>query len=257
VPSDKFIATWDVHVGQSPDVGMACGRLCIVPDNFLNEAILYVFRCEPDDSGAIPDLHDPRMTELTRTIFRASVNSEYGKKLRWTAERDLQHRLLGTIFSRNQLMNESATVLANRTETSTDILHEYFVPRTRFNDFVDRLRTIVPRRQADLLNVTVRDVRQDPDAFLRYADRDMASLVMLFTQPRTDEGDAEMQGLTKELIDAALAVGGRYYLPYRLHATQQQFEAAYPQAQKFFELKRKYDPEELFQNQFYVKYGGR
>jgi FAD/FMN-containing dehydrogenase len=48
---------------------------------------------------------------------------------------------------------------------------------------------------------------------------------------------------------------GRYYLPYRLHATPKQFNEAYPQAEKFFELKRKYDPEELFQNEFYLKYG--
>jgi len=44
-------------------------------------------------------------------------------------------------------------------------------------------------------------------------------------------------------------------LPYRLHATPEQFARAYPQSKQFFELKRKYDPEELFQNQFYVKYG--
>jgi hypothetical protein len=53
----------------------------------------------------------------------------------------------------------------------------------------------------------------------------------------------------------ALAAGGRYYLPYRLHATPAQFRRAYPQADEFFNLKRRYDPQELFQNQFYVKYG--
>ena len=66
-----------------------------------------------------------------------------------------------------------------------------------------------------------------------------------------------MQTTTRQLIDAALAVGGRYYLPYRLHATAQQFHQAYPQAMKFFELKLKYDPDELFQSSFYCKYSGR
>ncbi len=257
MPSDQFISAWDEHVGRTDDVGMACGRLCIVPDNFLNEAILYVFRREPLASGEVPDLSDPSMSELTRTIFRGSVNSDYGKKLRWTAERDLQRRFQGSIFSRNQLVNEPAELLANRSEASTDILHEYFVPREKFNDFVSRLRTIIPNHHADLLNLTVRDVHRDPDTILRYADQDMASLVMLFNQPRTTEGDAQMQALTNELIDAALALQGRYYLPYRLHATQEQFEAAYPQARRFFESKRKYDPDELLQNQLYVKYGRR
>ncbi len=30
---------------------------------------------------------------------------------------------------------------------------------------------------------------------------------------------------------------------------------AYPQVDEFFELKGKYDPDELFQNEFYLKYG--
>ena len=64
-----------------------------------------------------------------------------------------------------------------------------------------------------------------------------------------------MQAMTRELIDTALANGGRYYLPYRLHATPEQFRTAYPQAAEFFRLKRHYDPDELFQNQFYKRYG--
>lgn len=49
-----------------------------------------------------------------------------------------------------------------------------------------------------------------------------------------------MEALTRELIDAALEHEGRYYLPYRLHATPEQFHRAYPQAREFFDLKRKY-----------------
>jgi FAD/FMN-containing dehydrogenase len=257
VPSDRFIATWDAKVGGSADVGMACGRLSIVPgDAFLKEAILYVFTRDPT-SADLPALGEPRFQELTRTIFRSSVDSDFGKKLRWAAERDLQPRLTSAVVSRNQLLNEPATLLANRSQGSTDILHEYFVPRGRFNEFVARLREIIPKSGADLLNVTVRDVREDHDALLRYADGDMASFVMLFNQPRTPEGDKPMQKLTSELIDAALALRGRYYLPYRLHATREQFQRAYPQAQRFFDLKRRYDPDELFQNEFYAKYGGK
>ena len=77
---------------------------------------------------------------------------------------------------------------------------------------------------------------------------------MFFSQPRTEQGDRKMQDITTELVDAALKVGGRYYLPYRLHATVEQFHRAYPQSEEFFRLKRQYDPQEIFQNQFYIKY---
>ncbi len=95
----------------------------------------------------------------------------------------------------------------------------------------------------------------DRDTFLRYADREMFGLVMLFHQQRDAASDAKMQDLTQSLIEAALQVGGRYYLPYRLHATPDQFNRAYPQATEFFQLKRQYDPMEVFQNYLYIKYG--
>jgi FAD/FMN-containing dehydrogenase len=77
---------------------------------------------------------------------------------------------------------------------------------------------------------------------------------MLFNQPRDNAGDEAMERLTQELIDASLKAGGRYYLPYRLHATVEQFERAYPQAGEFLRLKNKYDPDGIFQNEFYRKY---
>jgi FAD/FMN-containing dehydrogenase len=78
---------------------------------------------------------------------------------------------------------------------------------------------------------------------------------MLFSQTRDAAGEEKMSKLTQEIVAATLRHDGTYYLPYRLHATPEQFNEAYPQAKKFFELKRKYDPDELFQNEFYLKYG--
>ena len=117
------------------------------------------------------------------------------------------------------------------------------------------MQTIVPKHAGNLLNVTVRSIETDTDTQLRYATEPVYSLVMLFQQGRDQVADEKMAAMTRELVDAALDVGGRYYLPYRLHATREQFRRAYPQADAFFALKRKYDPHELFQNQFYLKYG--
>jgi FAD/FMN-containing dehydrogenase len=121
--------------------------------------------------------------------------------------------------------------------------------------FVDAMRRIIGQSSPNLLNVTIRSVNEDEDTFLRYADGSMLAFVMLFVQNRTSADETRMQELTRKLIDAAIAHEGRYYLPYRLHATREQFYRCYPQAREFFELKRKYDPDELFQNEFYIKYG--
>ena len=250
-----FLAAWDEHVTGSGDVGLALGRLSVVPGDFLNQALLYTFTSAPAPSGELPPLTAVGLEGLSRALFRGSVDSDYGKELRWQTERDLLRHLAGKFYSRNQLLNQPAEMLANRTADSTDILHEYFVPRENLNDFLARMRTIIPRSGGDLLNVTVREVRRDNDTVLRYADHDMIALVLLFNQPMTDVAQQHARLMTQQLIDAALARGGRYYLPYRLEATRQQFERAYPRAKEFFDLKRHYDPDELFQNELYVKYG--
>lgn len=61
--------------------------------------------------------------------------------------------------------------------------------------------------------------------------------------------------LTQELLGLALACGGTYYLPYRPHATREQFLQGYPMGGQFFELKRKFDPKGVFENEFSRKYG--
>ena len=254
VPVEQALTTFDTMI-DDPNVAMAFARMNIRPDHFLENVIINVFYCDPVSSGDPPDLAKPCMPVLRRHIFRGSSNSDYGKKLRWNAETKLQPHLQLNYFSRNQLLNEGVELFENRSADHTDILHEYFIPRAGLVTFVKAIREIIPRHNQDLLNVTIRQVETDQDTFLRYADQQMFAFVMLFHQTRTEEGDREMEAMSVDLIEAALQAGGRYYLPYRLHATPQQFQQAYPQAKQFFTLKRDYDPQELFQNQFYQKYG--
>jgi FAD/FMN-containing dehydrogenase len=66
---------------------------------------------------------------------------------------------------------------------------------------------------------------------------------------------AEVGVWTRELIDAALDVGGSYYLPYQLHATRAQFQRAYSRATEYFAVKRRVDPTNKFRNKFLDRYG--
>ena len=254
VPVDRVLAVFEQKVQQNPDAAMVYARMGIVPKAFLDEVILNVLYRDPAADGTLPELTEPGMVVLRRNLFRGSEGSDYGKELRWAAEARVQPHLNHRYFSRNQLLNEGSDIFQNRSAETTNILHEYFIPPRNIETFVVDLRSIIPRHKGDLLNVTVREVETDKDSFLRYADERLFSLVLLFNHARTLAADARMEAMTQDLIDSALAAGGRYYLPYRLHATREQLRRAYPQADEFFQLKRKYDPDELFQNQFYVKY---
>lgn len=252
VPLAQALGAFDASVAAHPDAQLVYARLGIVPERLFEDVIVNVFY---PAEGPPPPLHESGLATLRRAVFRGSASGDYGKSLRWDAETKLDPLLAGTYFSRNQLLNESVDTLANRSAETTDILHEYFVPRDRAEAFVGAARDIIRAQQANLLNVTVRDVREDKDTVLRYADRSMIAFVMLFLQPRTQEGEAAMRTLTRKLIDAAHEHGGRYYLPYRLHATREQFARAYPQAERFFERKLHYDPERRFVNRFWLEYG--
>ena len=145
-------------------------------------------------------------------------------------------------------------VFENRDKEYTDILHEYFIPKDSVGKFIDALKRTIPGYNVDLLNITIRNVKTDNETFLKYASEEVFGFVMLFNQKKTPEEETKMKSLTQRLIDIALSLKGKYYLPYRLHATKEQMHKAYPQAKEFFLLKKKYDPEEIFRNSFYESY---
>jgi FAD/FMN-containing dehydrogenase len=102
-----------------------------------------------------------------------------------------------------------------------------------------------------LLNITIRGVRQDNDSYLSYAQENVFGFVFLFNQKKSEKQEAEMKNLTNQLLEVALKNEGTFYLPYRLHIDKDKMRKSYPRADKFFQLKLKYDPTELFNNKFY------
>lgn len=252
IKSDDYIKEFVKAVTGNMVVGMAYGRININPDDFMGQAILSIFSA--DNKTAIQPLQKSRYTSIRRTVFRSSANSRYGKNLRWKAERLASSQLEGKKFSRNQLLNEGVEIFQNTDTGYTDILHEYFIPGDSVIQFIKAVKKIMPSYRGDLLNITIRNVRKDDDTFLRYANEEVFGFVMLFNQSKNIQAEAEMRLLTQKLIDIAISLRGTYYLPYRLHATKEQMYKVYPQAKEFFLLKKKYDPDEVFQNRFYEAY---
>ena len=78
---------------------------------------------------------------------------------------------------------------------------------------------------------------------------------MLSYQQRTSAAAREAVGRrTRELIDLALQPEGRYYLPYRLHATPDQFSRADPEAAALRAVEAHFDPQQRFSNQLWARY---
>jgi FAD/FMN-containing dehydrogenase len=249
LPSREFGARFATAITDQA-VRMAYGRLSISEDAFCEEALLITYRPAPLPKGGLPAASSGSFVQgVSQKIFRAQVGSERWKRNRWRLER----RLPPGEATRNTLMNEPVAGLG-RSRGMTDILHEYFVPPEKFAGFIDACRAVIPGAGPELLNVTLRWLEPDKTSVLAYAPEARIAAVMLFVQPTTKAGDDAQRQMTEKLIERVLALGGSYYLPYRLHATRAQMERAYPRLAFALERKRHYDPDLLFRNMLWDHY---
>ena len=140
------------------------------------------------------------------------------------------------------------------TRNSTYALQEYFVPVAQLNAFVKQMAAILQAHRVEAVNISIRHAPGDPDSCLSWAREEVFSFVLYYWQ-HVCVGDREEVGVwTRKLIDAALSLGGTYYLPYQLHASQEQFSRAYPNARHLFALKAQVDPGKRFRNKLWDKY---
>jgi FAD/FMN-containing dehydrogenase len=137
---------------------------------------------------------------------------------------------------------------------STYLLQEYFVPVAACVSFARELSRILVGSEANVLNVSIRHAPADVHSLMRWATSDVFSFVVYHKQRSTLAADAATGPWTRRLMDAALAHGGRYYLPYRQHATRAQFERAYPMHGDYVALKQRVDPSRRFRSRFLDKY---
>jgi FAD/FMN-containing dehydrogenase len=248
------IAADFVKAATAEGTRMAYGRLSVARDGFLSQGLIVSYRTTGAAQPLPPIRRSAAYAFLSRRLYRAQIGSESGKKARWYAETVLLPKAAaGRALTRNSILSYPVSVLAERSRMRTDILHEYFLPPERFAEFLDACRTIIPR-SAELLNITLRYVAADRDSVLAFAPQTRVAAVMSFSQERTMRADDNARAMTQNLIDAALKLGGSYYLPYRLHARPEQFRAAYPRAAEFAERKRHYDPQLRFRNSLWDAY---
>jgi hypothetical protein len=115
------------------------------------------------------------------------------------------------------------------------------------------MRQIFKKNKTIVLNLSIRFVHQEYIA-LNYAPKKMFAIVMYINQKLTPTGTKSINILTDELINLAIELNGTFFLPYQMIYNKEQLKKAYPNIDEFFSLKRKYDPENLFMNNFYAKY---
>lgn len=268
----EVIATRDFpaffkRIANDPSVGLMYAHMSTAPKGLLDETIVYTYRKAEDQSAERAPLAEVGSTKLRRLTVNLSKRNDFFKTTKWWAEKYIEPRLesctitraqaMGDgeacLVSRNDPMHDSVAYLRNAMPNDTDILHEYFVPRDRLVSFVDGMRRLFRKHDANLLNASIRVVDAETNA-LSYAREPAFSVVLYLNQSTDAAGTEAMRALTSDLIDLSIAEGGRFFLPYQLHYSPEQLVRAYPEIGAFFAAKRKWDPEGRFDNMWYARY---
>jgi FAD/FMN-containing dehydrogenase len=135
-----------------------------------------------------------------------------------------------------------------------DLILEVYVPRDELIPYFEDARRLLLTSEIPLIYGTVRFIEQDRDSFLAWAKKRYACVI--FTVHSSSEAHAlgKMGEICRQLIRSGVKRSGSFYLTYNRFAAREELDSAYPQFGEFLVLKKKYDPMELFQSDWYRHY---
>ncbi len=254
IKPDRSIALMLVRPSIDPD-----------PRSFLRELVVVTWRragpkAAPTDSSKLYQLTEEAHVWRDRFLLGLSRRFDWAKALRWSLQKRVE---LGAgesrVVSRNNAMRPPLApleLLQYHSSHDSDIIQEYYVPVENFAPFMDRFREILVRGHMNVLSSTVRYVGPNATPVLAYAPhRESFAIIQMSNVGLSTVAQAHAGAVTRQLVDAAIENGGTYYLTYQLYPSPDQLHRAYPNAQRAFERKRFWDPEERFTSQFYETYG--
>ena len=135
-----------------------------------------------------------------------------------------------------------------------EMITEIYVPRTELVSFLDAVRTDFRTNRAELIYGTIRLIQRDTETMLAWAKQPYAAVIFNLHVHPTPEGIEKAKGDFRLLIDRGLERGGSFYLTYHRWAEHAQLLSAYPQFPEFLRAKRRLDPDERFQSEWYRHY---
>ncbi len=139
-------------------------------------------------------------------------------------------------------------------ERATEMITEIYVPRTELLPFLDDVASDFRKNRVDLIYGTIRLIEKDDESFLAWAKERYACIIFNLHVVHSREGLSRATRDFRLLIDRAIGYGGSYFPTYHRWATREQVERCYPQLPAFLQLKRKYDPADRFQSEWYRHY---
>lgn len=136
----------------------------------------------------------------------------------------------------------------------SEMIAELYVPRPALGAYMAAAAELLRSQQANVIYGTVRLIRRDTETFLAWAKADYACIVINLHVDHTPTGIDQAVTAFRSLIDLAISLGGSFFLTYHKWANRTQIETCYPQFVEFLARKRRYDPAQRFQSDWYRHY---
>lgn len=250
IPINEFTTFYNNSIKNNKDIGLFNANLysphfdkIISFAWYKTDTPLTIFSLahQYDDQSNIVRTYQSSILEYAISEFHMA------KKLRFLLDKKIIKNNNYVVW-RSYEMSESVNNLAPSDQYVSKILQEYFIPVQQFQNFVDALKKIIAQNHIKILNISIRYVPKNNESILTYASEDSFAFVCYIAINNTKQGHEETRLWTQALINAAINVGGTYYLPYHLFALPDQFIKSYPNYPTFLAIKQKYDPTNIFQN---------
>ena len=160
------------------------------------------------------------------------------------------HQMSGGIDYYTQVLERQRGIMPNNTEMITEV----YISWDNLTPFLAATRQDFREHQVDVTYGTMRFIEPDEVSFLAWAKERSVCVLCNLNVVHTEQGRQKAAADFRRLLDRVVQFGGRYFLTYHRWATRAQVEACYPQFVDFLRLKKKYDPHERFQSEWYRHY---
>jgi FAD/FMN-containing dehydrogenase len=137
-----------------------------------------------------------------------------------------------------------------------DLIVEVYVPRGDLIPFFEDARRILLSGALPLVYGVIRFIEKDKDSFLTWAKKPYACVVFALHTSGEAKALHKTGETCRQLMRAATKREGSFYLTYNRFAIREDLAWAYPQFAEFLAMKRKYDPTETLQSEWYRHYKG-
>ena len=226
-------------------------------DGYLREGVFSCYRAPTEAESLAAEVKPLEEKDVAEILLLAHANKPQayrrlaGYYLQSSGEVQWSDELQMAAYPENYHRQIDRRLQAPRgTEMTTELLCE----RERLPAFMQELREYVKRSSIEVISGAVRLVEEDRETFLAWARKPFACVALNVHIEHSARGLIAAGDQFRRLIDIALRHGGGWHPAYHRHALRRQVDYAFPQFMDFLRFKRKHDPKEIFQSDWYRHY---